>query len=245
MRPKTKLFAALSFCALFGVTFSSLAEVAELTRLKGYDEQRREGRQFDKARESGEKAFLEEEEQRAEARNRAIAEHRKTQKTSQMSDDGPEAKADAQSKALFQAEREKNRKEYSRDQEFDRSKYPGLVTEAQELGLDEIRPRFDFKKRMATKKSGGSSSSGGSSGSGFSRGAAPGFPPPPTTFDDFGTPDGGFVPAPNVPDDFGDIPPPPPPPPPPVFDEGFGGGTDFGNDFIPPPPPPFESDGTF
>jgi hypothetical protein len=242
MRPKmTPLI--LQFLLLTGVSFSARAQVAELTRLKGFADHRKEQAQFDKARMSGERASLEEEEQWVEQRQRAVTEYKKQKIAAQISDTGPEAQSDEKEKARLAAEQEKNRLQYLKEKHaFDRSAYPGLVTEAQELALDETRPRYEFKKRMAKKGAGGSSGTGSSSGGGFSRSGVPNFPPPPTTFDDFGSPDGGFVPPPPMDDFGGDVPPPPPPPPVAFPDEGFGGGADFGNDYIPPPPPPFEGD---
>ncbi|MNK07831.1 hypothetical protein D3C87_257510 [compost metagenome] len=233
MRPKTQiLLALLSFIPLS----SGAAEVsAEVTRLRGFAQHQKADRQFDKARQSGERAFFEEEEQWENARRKAMTGFKKEQIKNEMSDYGPQARADEAEKKREALVHEKNREAYAKQvQDFDRSKYPDLVSEMTELGLDQERPRYDYRKRKLygdpSKFKSGSSSSGPSNGGGSS------FPPPPTTFDDFGGgPDGGYVPAPNM-DDFGDVPPPPPPPP-------FG--DDQYNEYIPPPPPPFEGETDF
>lgn len=241
MRLKTRFFLA----TFLMISCPAWGEVAEMTRLKGFDNQVREGRQFDKARLSAEKAFLEEEEQWIESRRKASIEFKNTKKSTKALDSGPEADADAIEKKAYQKEQEKNRLVYSKQKEsFDRSQHPELVTEARELGLDQERPRYDYKKRASFGASSKLKSTP-SAGASTSRGASPNFPPPPSSFDDFGGGDGGFVPAPEMPGDFGDVPPPPPPPPMTFPDEGFGGGADFGNDYIPPPPPPFEGDNSF
>ncbi|MGZ3769596.1 MAG: hypothetical protein ACXVCP_10620 [Bdellovibrio sp.] len=229
----------------------SWAQTSERTRLSGFEEFKKEEGQFDTARAKGEKAHLEEEEQWINQRNRNLNEYKKEKKQAEISDDGPEAKADAAEKKKYAEVHEKNRKDYviekSKEEKISREDLK-LPSESQELGLNETRPRYDYKKRVlygARQKFGktpaetASSSSPGRPGSVPGSGPTPNFPPPPT-FDDFG--DNGYVPAPMPPDDFGDMPPPPPPPPPPPF-----GGDDFGggDSFPPPPPPPPPFDGDF
>lgn len=230
--------------------------ISERERLSGFAEQRKENEQFQRARERGEQGYYEELDQIEAQKRRDLEAYRKTKKNKLMAEDGPEAKEDEADKKRYQAQYEEQREIYFRTrtkQEILDRKKLGLPSEAQELGLDENRPRYDYRKRAtygATPKFGKKSVSAGSSSSGgFSGSSSPSFPPPPT-FDDFGNQDGGFIPAPNM-DDFGDVPPPPPPPPPPFGDDfggGFGGG--FGvppnfNDFPPPPPPPPFGEGDF
>ncbi|MDG0816379.1 hypothetical protein [Bdellovibrio svalbardensis] len=223
-------------------TFSreGFAAGAEETRLLGFAEHQNNGKQFDKARAQGERGYLEESEQWENQRQRELADYKKSKKSKEMDDDGPEFKADALAKKQFDVEYQQTRKEFiekkSQEEKLSRADKK-LPTEAQELGLDMERPRYEYRKRAAfggkpkfgsaAAAAGGSSYGGGSGGSSF---------PPPPTFDDFSGGGGGYVPAPNLPEDFGDVPPPPPPPPPGFGEDTFGGG--YGTDFAPPPPPP-------
>ncbi len=217
---------------------------AEEERLRGFAEHQSKLSRFDEAREGGKRAYLEEQEQWASEKDRDLAEYKKNKPKDvpAMDESSPQYREwEKQKKAQAQAY-EETRKAFAaqsaKNKELDREA-KGLPTLAQELGLDQERPRFDFAKRHFGTSPGGSSASSGSGrggGGSFNSGNSS-FPPPPT-FDDFSD---GYVPAPNVsPEDFGDVPPPPPPPMPTGFDNGFNNGSEF----IPPPPPPpgnFES----
>lgn len=216
------------------------AQISEAERLSGFAKHQKENSQYDKARQQGERAFLEEEEQWENKKMRALQEFKKQRKDRFVQDDGPEFQEDAAQKKKRLLQYEKDRELYAQDRKkkksFDRQAL-GLPSEIQELGLDQDRPRYDYRKRAsfgATPKYGKNSpSSSGSSGGSYGGGgsSSPSFPPPPS-FDDFQ--DGGYLPAPTLNDDYmGDIPPPPPPPP-------FGGDMGFSGegDFPPPPPPP-------
>lgn len=242
-----------TFYAAFFITLvsasTSWAQTSEVERLSGFAQHQKNYEQFDKAREKGERAFLEEEEQWENQRKRDLQIYKREKKSQFVSEDGPEAKADALAKKQYEIFIEKERKAYAErksKQKEVRREAENLPSEMQELGLADNRPRYDYRKRSLYgapskygKLQGGSGSSGGGSFGGGSGSSGTSFPPPPT-FDDFG--DGGYVPAPNMSDDFGDVPPPPPPPPPGFGDDsgGFGSG-----EFIPPPPPPpsFGEDG--
>lgn len=226
---------------LFNFSTFSWAQTSEKGRLSGFNDHKKEQGQFDTARSKAERAHLEEEEQWENQKQRNLLEYKKGKKQVGVTEDGPEAKADAKVKKKYVEDYEKNRQEYvqekSKQQELSR-KALNLPSENQELGLDEIRPRYDYRKRVLYgarpkygKMPGSSGSSPGSSS--FSGSPSPSFPPPPP-FEDYGD---GYVPAPNMPDDFGDIPPPPPPP---GFGDEFGGSDSFPPP--PPPPPPFEGD---
>lgn len=226
------LIAALCLSSCLG-----WAQVSEKERLSGFAQHHKNLDRFEEARVKGERAYLEEEEQWENLKNRSLEEYKKNKKQIVMDEDGPEAKADALAKKGYDENREKERRAYEQEkakQQLIVRENLQLPSEAQELGLDELRPRYEYRKRAlygASPKYGKMPSSSGGRSS-FGGGAiSPGgssFPPPPT-FDDFGG-DGGYVPAPNMPDDYGDVAPPPPPPP---FGDDFGGG-----DFPPPPPPP-------
>lgn len=228
----------------------SFAAGAEEERLSGFAKHQSNNKQFDKARAQGERAFLEEVEQWESQRQRQAEAYRKTKKVGQMPDDGPEANADAADKKKIATQYEQTRRQYVeqklKTEETLSREAKHLPSEAQELGIDSLRPRYDYKKRSlygAKPKYGAEKGNLSSAGSGSSSGGSGSFPPPPS-FDDFsGSSGNGYVPAPNLPQDFGDIPPPPPPPPPPAFGDDFGGG--YGTDFIPPAPqaPPFGVDG--
>ncbi|WP_413557308.1 hypothetical protein [Bdellovibrio sp. HCB209] len=215
---------------------------AEEERLRGFAQHQSNLKRFDEAREGGKRAYTEEQEQLYSEKERDLAAYKKDKpKSEPFRDDNSREFRDWEKERKAEAAHyEETRKAYAaqsaKQQALDREA-KGLPTLAQEMGLDQERPRFDFKKRnfgTSTASSGGSGRGGGGSSSGFNPGNSS-FPPPPT-FDDFSD---GYVPAPNVsPEDFGDVPPPPPPPM--GFDQGFSNGSEF----IPPPPPPpgnFES----
>lgn len=235
------------------IAFSQVA--AEKERLSGFAEHQNSEKQFDVARQQGERAYFEKEEQWEVQRERALLDYQRHKTKNEMTEDGPEAKADIAEKKNYEQEYEKSRIAYEakKSQMTQVRRGAGMPTEAQEYGLDVERPRYDYKKRAsfgaplkfgsARPSSGSTRPSSPSYGGGYvppptydpgpTFGGDSGFPPPPT-FDDFGGEgDGGYVPAPNM-EDYGDVPPPPPPPP---FGDDFGGGG-FNPDFPPPPPPP-------
>lgn len=236
---------------LFPLLVSSLAsaQVSEKERLSGFAEHQKNQIRFDEARRSGLKGFYEESEQWENQKNRALEAYRKTKKQEVLSEEGPEAKADAAEKKLYAEQYEESRRTYTSKrthQDVVVRESQDLPTEAEELGLTEVRPRYEYRKRVmfgGQPKYAGKATSSGSSRSSISPGGSS-FPPPPT-FDDFGGNNGGYVPAPNMPEDFGDIPPPPPPPMP--SGDDFGGFGAESSDFPPPPPPPppFNEDGAF
>lgn len=241
-------FLFIFFALLLGA--SAGAQSSEKDRLSGFAEHYEDQERFGRAREQGEKAYFEEEEQWENQKSRALKDYKATKKSESMSDEGPEAKADATAKKEYLDSYEKERRTYAKErakQDVVVRENANLPSEAQELGLDRERPRYDYSKRAlygAQPKYGkGAPGSGGTFGGESPRAISPGgtsFPPPPT-FDDFSDNDGGYVPAPNIPEDYGDVPPPPPPPPIPMGDD-FGGESDFPSP-PPPPPPPFNEDG--
>lgn len=214
------------------------AQSEEVIRRQGFAEHQKEMKQFDKARESGEQAFYEEQQIWELTKDRDLEDFKRQKKNISMVDDGPEAKKDALEKQQYDQEYEKTRKAYAARIEKNAKELEKelgtLPSEEVEYGLNEDRPRYDYKKRQmfggkpAYKKGGGSSSSGSSSG-GFSPSSGGDSFPPPPSFDDFSN--DGFPSPPG--DDFGgDIPAPVPIPS--FEDEG-----NFNeNDFPPPPPPP-------
>lgn len=226
------------------------AQISEKERLSGFAEHQMKQKRFDEARNKGERAYLEEEEQWEHEKNRSLQEYKAAKKKAFVNDMGPAAKADAADKKAYEDEHELARRAYtekrSRQQTVVRDS-KNLPTEAQELGLHEERPRYDYSKRVlfgAQPKYGKAGPGGGLQGGGTRGGFTPGgtsFPPPPT-FDDFGGGDTGYVPAPTMPEEFGDFPPPPPPPPMPMDDFGGSESMDFPP---PPPPPPFGEEGGF
>ncbi|MGZ3772250.1 MAG: hypothetical protein ACXVCY_00150 [Pseudobdellovibrionaceae bacterium] len=242
------LFQVIFFLAVSIFSSSVWSQTSEKARLSGFNEHNKEQEQFDTARAKGERAHLEEEEQWENQKNRTLHEYKKTKKKAEISDDGPEAKADDAEKKKFAEAYSKNKQDYLKEkskQEKVVREDAHLPSEAQELGLEVTRPRYNYRKRPlygARQKYGkmpGASSNGSSGsssgGSPYSGNSGSTFPPPPT-FDDFG--DGGYIPAPNMPDDFGDVPPPPPPS---SFGNDFGGSDSFPPP-PPPPPPPFGGD---
>lgn len=251
MIPQRRLQILLVSSFLSFQGFFAMAQT-EVERLTGFAQHQNDNVKFDKAREQGERAYLESEEQWENLKARELSEYKKQAKDRAMSDDGPEFQQDTLQKKAQEKVYEENRDAYLRDRAQKRSldrKALNLPSEEQELGLDQERPRYDYRKRAtfgATPKLGkstltpGRSGGSGSSGSYGGGGGSPSFPPPPT-FDDFQ--DGGYIPAPTLDNDYmGDIPPPPPPPPPFGMDGGFNGD---GGEFPPPPPPTFGDEGEF
>jgi|GEM_PF-3779241 len=114
-----------------------------------------------------------------------------------------------------------------RDERWRKESLKITLSEADELGVPEKRPRVEIAKRQFILKpaagAAGSSRGGGSSGGGYS--------PPPLPEADFPAPD--FGPPPPPPPEFFEPEFPPPPPMPGFPGDGFDG-TDF------PPPPGFE-----
>lgn len=217
------------------------AQVDEKERLSGFAEHYKGNSQHDREREKGIKDHRRELDAWDSEREKARFDHKKERKSSEMTEEGPEAKADLREKATYTKEIETARRDYvskkSRQDNFSRKalKFP---SEEEELGLIEDRPRVDYKKRATygaqpnyskMPVSGSSPSRGGGSGR-FGGGGGESFPPPPAMdYDD------SYVPAPGF-DREGDVEPPPAPPFPEDFEDmGPEGGAD---DFIPPPPPP-------
>ncbi|WP_413574733.1 hypothetical protein ACLVWU_10930 [Bdellovibrio sp. HCB290] len=231
MNPPRSLLLILAFTLTATLAH---ATDAEETRLRGFAEHQKRLGRFEEAREGAKQAYMEEEEQwlNEKDRERAAYIRNKPKSVPVMDETSPQYKAWERERKAEEMAADQARSEYSakmhKQEKLDREA-KGLPTLAQELGLDEERPRFDFAKRNFGTKS---ASSGSASGRGsYSPSGNSSFPPPPT-FDDFSD---GYVPAPNIqPEDFGDVPPPPPPPMAPDFDGNFSNGSEF----IPPPPPP-------
>lgn len=236
----------------FVIHASASAESLEIIRRQGFAEHQSGLKMFEKARESGEQTYYEEQQIWELARERDLRDYKTRSKARTMDDDGPEAKLDAKDKKAFEEEYEKNRKTYVQKEKSDalvlENKLQKLATEEEEYGLTEQRPRYEYKKRPMFggkpnfKKGSGASSGGGSGGGGYRPTPSTGDFPPPPSFDDFSNESfpppvddfGGDmappVPVPSFEDDgnFNENDFPPPPPPPPPF-EGEGG--DFGGDF--------------
>lgn len=213
-------------------------------RLRGFREHQDGQKIFDRERQKSEGLWIEGLERWERQRLKARASHRSEAKQSSPAESGPEYRVHQASKVASAMEHEAARKNYRRTQEAARllrqNKPP--VSDMEELGLTQTRPRYDVTKRAiySGKGAGSASRPGSSSPSYGGSNSLPGggfvAPPPPANFDEFPEPpsDGGYVPPPpmgeeDIPPpptfDDGDFPPPPPPPPP-----------DFG-DFPPPPPP--------
>lgn len=215
-------------------------------RLRGFAEHQKENEQFDRARQRGERAYYERLDQWETVRKRNLDQYKKEKKENKMTEESPEALADAAVKQAYEEQRLQSYRDYQAQQKaevVDREK-KNLPSEAEELGIDKQRPRYDYKKRalyggepkyrresMGTSFGGRDSSGGTSFGDGNYDSGTVDFPPPP---DDFG--DGGYVPPPVV-DEFGDAPPPPP------YDETYGNGEYENFPPPPPPPPPFDESG--
>ncbi|MBX2986639.1 MAG: hypothetical protein KF802_01970 [Bdellovibrionaceae bacterium] len=210
-------------------------------RRAGFFEHRRNERVFDREREKGRTAYLEELEKWERQRAAAIAEYKKRRHAQSPREGGPEDREDQTRRQSQARDMRKHEAEYIRQKQamLKRGRQRSGLSDERELGLDTQRPRFEVSKRQLFGAPGakGGSSFGGAGGGG---GATPNFPPPPSYNEDFGGAGSGYIPPPPM-SEYEDMPPPPPgvgvpfesgegfPPPPPV--------PDFG-DFPPPPPMP-------
>ena len=205
-------------------------------RRSGFKDFKTQQKKFEVERDRGLAEFLEEDEKFALQREKGLWEYKKS-KTSEMTEDGPEFKADLQEKNKRVKEMETARQLHvkTRDQIKAEFNHGELVDEEIELGLIAERPRYDQRKRSRNKwvKSGSQSSS---SGSGFTGS----FPSNPLDGNFNAGPTQDFVPQPL--DNFEEIPPPPPPVPYEEFGTAGAGQSGFDSGFgeapLPPPPPP-------
>lgn len=202
----------------------------DIQRKKGFNGFEEKKTVFEREREKGLSMFLEEQEKFDIAREKGKEAYRSSKKKRSMDESSPEYYADLREKDKQQAAREKSRQVHvqTRNRIISQYSHESHLSEEQEFGLDQIRPRYDLRKRGSNKWTRGS----GATGSSGSRGSSPGgfgspmdVPPP--------VPD--YIPQPV--DNFEEIPPPPPIP----YDEsmsvpGFDSG--FGEAPLPPPPPP-------
>lgn len=210
-----------------------------LNRLKSLKEERKNSRIYEDQRERSLGPYLEEQENWEQLREKGLAEYRKQKKNLSPSDLGPEYHDYVQYRAKQRAEAEKTREVqvHTRNQMMNQN--AGVISklENEELGLAELRPRFELRFRGKNKWVKGGTSSGGrasSPGSFNSGGDSDGFPPPPPPID--------YTPAPPPLDSYEDIPPPPPPP---NYDYGAAVPFDAGYGDVPPPPPPPPSGGDY
>lgn len=210
-----------------------------LTRLKSLKSEKANQKIYDREREKGLSSFIEEQEKWDMSRERGLSEYRKQKKQSSPQLGGPEYLADQKVKKAQALEMEKSRRIQVRvtDQVYSENKELIQKLEAQELGLNEERPRYSLRKRAQNRwvKHGSVTGSGTSS---KSRSAAPTYiPPAPPPFDDFPPPPvTDYQPIPAAMDGFEQIPPPPVP----LYEPYGDGATPFDSGFgdVPPPPPP-------
>ncbi|HWU42944.1 MAG TPA: hypothetical protein VN132_05880, partial [Bdellovibrio sp.] len=164
-----------------------LAAGAEEERLRGFAEHQDENKQFDKARQQGERGFLEEAERWENQRERDLEQEKHRKKEAEMTEESPEARADAAEKKQTNLVYEENRKNYlknkSKEEELSREDKK-LPSEAQELGLNIERPRYEYRKRAQFGGKSPSEKTASASRTGKSSSGGGNFPPPPT-FDDF------------------------------------------------------------
>jgi hypothetical protein len=158
--------------------------------------------------------YLEEQEKWDIAREKGL----KTQRNSrsalkEMDEQSSEFKQDQKEKAKYDLELETARKKHNETKKQITQCFENkiAVSEADELEIYNLRPRFDLRHRGQnkwTKKSSGSSggSSAGSSGSGSTWGGASGDTGSSTPFDYPASGGGDYIPS----DNFDDLPPPPP-----------------------------------
>jgi hypothetical protein len=218
----------------------------EAKRLNDFKNQRLNKKTFEQEREKGLSLFLEEQEKWDITREKGLKEQRVSRlKSKEMDENSSEYRIDQNEKKRFQLELENSRKKQiaTKQQVTQVFKNKINITEEEELGIYNDRPRYALRARGNNKwtakgkiGSGFSSSPAGSSSSNgsFYNGSKTQFDYPPV-------PNQEYVPT----DNFDDLPPPPPMMP----YEGFGapgmGGADpyfdNGGTYPPPmgyPPPP-------
>lgn len=219
----------------------------ETKRRNDFKNQRSSKKTYEQEREKGLSLFLEEQEKWDVTREKGLKEQRASRlKTREMDETSPEYIQDQKEKKKYEDQLEVSRKKQieTKQQVSELFKNKVTVSEEEELGVYNDRPRYALRARGSNKwsknKSGSSGFSGGSSGSsggsydsGGSGGSVP-FDYPPIPNQDY---------IPN--DNFDDLPPPPPMMP----YEGYGapvmGGDqpyfEGGGSYPPPtgyPPPP-------
>lgn len=223
----------------------------ETKRRNDFKTQRASKKTFEQEREKGLSLFLEEQEKWDQTREKGLKEQRASRSKAREMDEGsPEYLQDLKEKKKYEADLEVARKKQiaTKQQVSELFKNKVNVSEEEELGVYNDRPRYALRARGSNKwtakgkaNSGfGGGSSGSSSGSagGFDSGSAGTSAP----FDYPPVPNQDYVPT----DNFDDLPPPPPMMP----YEGYGapgmGGAEQpyfenGGSYPPPtgyPPPP-------
>jgi len=221
----------------------------ETKRRNDFKNQRAGKKTYEQEREKGLSLFLEEQEKWDVTREKGLKEQRASRnKSREMDETSPEYLQDEKEKKKYEADLEISRKKQiaTKQQVSELFKNKVTVTEEEELGVYNDRPRYSLRARGSNKwtakgRSGGSGSSGGSSSGaspgGFDSGGGSNSAP----FDYPPIPNQDYVPT----DNFDDLPPPPPMMP----YEGYGnpnmGGDqpyfEGGGSYPPPtgyPPPP-------
>jgi superfamily II DNA/RNA helicase len=210
-----------------------VSQALSFSRREQFLQHRREGDVFDQEREKALTLYLEEEEQWTLRRLEAYLEHKKNKKERAELRGDESYRIHLNEKVVRREEEQELLAEYLRQHKIGiHGSAHGSSTdlsENEELGLSEKRPRYDIKKRVlygakpkstgkdqkAFGKAGGGSSAHSGSDSGFGSGSGGG---------------SGYAPSPSGPEpDFNDFPPPPPMAPMAPYED---------SDFPPPPPPP-------
>lgn len=211
------------------IVVNGYGQESEVERLGGFKTFKKESSVYDREREKGYAAYLENLEKEAFEKKKALQEHRKSKKEERPLEETKYYTEYKKDVLEDQQDYEDSLKAYMAEKKkWSSAKFKRPFSEEFELDILSDRPRYEYKKRAMygakPKYKPAPSANTGSSSGGY-------VPPPP----DFGG-DGGFIPPPP--------PPPPPfepmdeiPPPPPMPMDGLG---DFNNNdgFIPPPPPP-------
>lgn len=198
-------------------------------RRKGFKEHTSDQKIFDREREKGLSLFLEEQEKFDIQREKGIAEHKKSLRKS-LDESSPEYFEDLKEKKNREDWIEEARHVHVRTRDQILSRYNGdsSQSEMEELGLNQLRPKYDQRKRFKNKWIKSSTNKASTGGSSFGDSA-----PSPGGSMDFPAPV-DYAPQPIM-DNFDEIPPPPPPIP---YEQGQGYDSGYGDAPIPPPPPP-------
>lgn len=205
-------------------------------RLKGFQDHLKSHDKVEEQRLKGLSDFLKKKKQEENAAEERRLDFIKNRKKTVIVDKEatPEYKEDRKVRLERLRKLDQQRSSYvtERDERWRKESLKITLSEAEELGVPDKRPRVEIAKRHFILKPGagasGSSRGGGSSGGSYS--------PPPLPEPDFPAPD--FGPPPPPPPEFFEPEFPPPPPMP-----GFPGDGFDGSDFPPPPgfeePPPY------
>ncbi|MBX3040804.1 MAG: hypothetical protein KF789_08880, partial [Bdellovibrionaceae bacterium] len=120
------------------------------SRRAGFKEHQEQQKVFDRERAKGERAFIEEQEEWERQRQATIADYKKESKQASPAENGPEHRDYLKQVEAGKKERQAVTRDYSREKAamLKRKGRTIHLTEEEELGLTEARPRYEASKRV-------------------------------------------------------------------------------------------------